>query len=188
MECPEYPAVPKDSPVHDEEKRRELRAEYVDFVSIDECVCNFFFLCFDGKLRSNYEDIGGGQNDNNQEDKPPQKEKLEKKDSNMSLEKWQKFLNKDEQIEMGSTVEKSIYFGMGSQKSVLLLTSMRRVLLIDPVKMQLRKNGDIPRSSIVSCVVIDKETFELRFVKNKMKFKCSGPKADNWKKAFDKLC
>ena len=119
----------------------------------------------------------------------PEIPKIEKQTSSQVLyEQWQKFLNKDEEIEMGSTVEKSKYFGMGSEKSVMLLTSMRRILIIDPTKMELRKGGDIPRSSIVSCHVIDKETFQLNFVKNKAKYKCSGPKADKWKKAFDKVC
>ena len=149
------------------------------------------FMCHVMIYRSDFGDIvGSGDIDNKSKGKSLEmkEDEIEKKDSNMSLEKWQKFLNKDEQIGMGSTVEKSVYFGIASQKSVLLLTSMRRMLLIDPVKEKLRKNGDIPTGSIESCIVIDKETFELRFVKKKMKFKCTGTKAEKWKKAFDELC
>ena len=154
VDPPKYPQTPKNSPIYDEDQKRELRGSVYEAMN----------------------------------DKNPKSPSASTKELNEVLyTKWRKFLKKDELIEMGSSVERSKYFGMGSEKSVLLLTSMRRVLLIDPIKMQLRKNGDIARSSIVSCSVIDTQAFELRFVKNKMKFKCSGPKAHKWKEAFDKL-
>lgn len=81
-------------------------------------------------------------------------------------------------------MERNKFLGMSTEKSVMLLTA-QRVLLIDAEKMELRKNGNIPRSSVVSCSVVDKDTFELRFVKNRIKFKCSGPKAEKWKAALD---
>merc|ERR1712129_515377 len=110
--------------------------------------------------------------------------KVEALDLNQN-EKWQKYLQKDELIEMGSSVERIKLFG--NIKSIMLLTSMKRLLLIDPIKMELRKNGNIAGSSIVSCTVTDTQTFELQFAKNKIKFKCSGAKASQWKEAFGKL-
>ena len=178
VKCPEYPSTPKNSPANDEEEVKKLRQSVYDR---DEDFVGDKVIAMDLN------------NNNNDDNKLTEEPRMEKQDSTHEMNEklyqtWGRFLNKDEKIEMGSTVEKSKYFGMGSEKSVMLLTSMRRVLLIDQIKMKIRKGGEIPRSTIVSVTVIDKETFQLNFVKNKMKFKCSGPKADKWKKAFDKLC
>merc|ERR1712176_31491 len=147
---PNYPKTPKNSPIHDDDHKRELRGS-----------------------------VYGADDEMNAKVKPLE---LNKPDMNKN-KKWQKFLQSEELIEMGSSVEKSKYLGMGSEKSVLLLTSMKRLLLIDPIKMELRKNGSMSASSIVSCTVTSTQAFELRFVKNKIKFKCTGTKASKWKEA-----
>jgi len=163
VEAPNYPQTPEQSPIFDEEKRneRELRGS-----------------------------IYGGDDGLDGDQKVDALAVVEPSASNQDLHgKWKQFLSGDEEIEMGSTVERNRFFGMASEKSVMLLTSAGRVLLIDADKMEIRKNGNIPRASIVSCNVIDKESFELRFVKTKetkVKFRCSGPKAGKWKAALEK--
>ena len=176
VKCPLYPSTPKNSPANDEEEVKKLRQSVYD--RDDDFAGD--------KVQAM--DLNNDDNKITEESTVIKKQDSTQEMNDALYKTWGKFLNKDEKIEMGSTVEKSKYFGMGSEKSVMLLTSMRRVLLIDQVKMQIRKGGEIPRSQIVSVTVIDKETFQLNFVKNKMKFKCSGPKADKWKKAFDTLC
>jgi len=160
VKVPSFPATPKNSPVHDEEKKGDKMLRGSVFTE--------------------------DENENNEKVKENGKDtKEEKKESEYA--KWEPFLNASsgECIEMGSTVSRSRYLGMGSEKSVLLLTS-HRVLLIDPTKMKLRKNGDMRRQSVQGVVVEDKETFVLRLEKSKLKFKCSGPKAQKWKAAFEK--
>eukprot|EP00485_Elphidium_margaritaceum_P004993 CAMPEP_0202691356 /NCGR_PEP_ID=MMETSP1385-20130828/6092_1 /ASSEMBLY_ACC=CAM_ASM_000861 /TAXON_ID=933848 /ORGANISM="Elphidium margaritaceum" /LENGTH=505 /DNA_ID=CAMNT_0049346751 /DNA_START=27 /DNA_END=1541 /DNA_ORIENTATION=- len=164
-QAPEYPSTPKHSPIHDEEKRKELRSESVYEGGDDDGAV------MELDLHANNDGAAAAQ-----------KQMHDKQDSSLSVlyERWQKFLESDEEITLGTTVEKSKYFGMSSEKSVMLLTTHQRILLIDPIKMEIRKNGVIAKSTIVSCIVVDQETFELQFVKTKMKFKCSGPKAQKW--------
>eukprot|EP01083_Nonionella_stella_P319044 1169101_1 len=171
VQCPKYPATPKHSPVHNEDKKKELRGS----VFADDLTASVS-VPLDVNISHNPQPIESALS-----------VPVSEQDKNeVANKKWKKFLNEKETIVMGSTVEKTKYFGMQTEKSVMVLTNMNRLLLIDPIKFELRKNGDIPRSAIVSCTVIDKDTFELRFPKSKMKFKCTGPSATKWKNAFEK--
>eukprot|EP00484_Ammonia_sp_Unknown_P021918 CAMPEP_0197032342 /NCGR_PEP_ID=MMETSP1384-20130603/11030_1 /TAXON_ID=29189 /ORGANISM="Ammonia sp." /LENGTH=505 /DNA_ID=CAMNT_0042461987 /DNA_START=77 /DNA_END=1594 /DNA_ORIENTATION=+ len=178
VEPPKYPPTPAHSPVHDEDEEKNRKKSVYDGIGDEQ----------DKVVPISLDDV----NEETAKSKP-KPSSLEKQDSSMEMKaalhsKWKQFLQKEEEIEMGGTVEKSKYFGMGSERSVMLLTTQRRVLLIDTDKNVIRKNGEIARSSIVDVAVLDKDTFELRFVKNKMKFKCIGQKAEKWQKAFEKIC
>ena len=165
--APEYPQTPPHSPVHDEEKRneRDLRGSiYHGDDGLDGVGKGVSAIALEPNATTKPESVATAE----------------------LFKKWKRFLSAEEEIEMGSTVERNKFFGMASEKSVMVLTA-ERVLLIDAQKMALRKNGNIPRASVVSCSVVDKETFELRFVKNRIKFKCSGPKAEKWKAAFERM-
>ena len=177
VQAPTYPSTPKNSPANDEEQVKKLRQSVY---TGDEALSS----------GSNVKPLDNDLNDLNDVNENSVSRQSSTQELNDALYKnWSKFLNKEEKIAMGSTVEqKTGLFGMSTTKSVMLLTTMRRILLIDTDKMKIRKNGDIPRSSIVSCNVIDKHSFELIRVKKNLKFKCMEPKAHKWKKAFDKLC
>merc|ERR1712013_801762 len=121
VKVPAFPATPKSSPVHDEEKKGDKMLRGSVFTKDEET--------------------------ETESKKETETENAKERESAFS--KWEPFLNSEngERIEMGSTVRRSKYLGMGSEKSVLLLTS-HRVLMVDPSKMRLRKNGDIQRENV----------------------------------------
>ena len=69
---------------------------------------------------------------------------------------------KDEQIEFGSAVSQSKMFGMQTDRSVMLLTNQKRILLIDGTEMKLKK--DISTNTIKSVQVTDTSNLTIRLV------------------------
>ena len=108
-------------------------------------------------------------------------------DQNSLWYKMKAFLRHNENIQMVSEVETSKYFGMSAEKSVMLLTSSGRLLLVDPNTLLFRKQGKMHVMNIASTTVIDYTNFKLDFVTKKMKFKCSEPVAYQWKRALDQM-
>lgn len=178
--APTYPATPLNSPVNDpiQARNRPSSAYMADGLPMDANVTPI-----DINVASNF---SGAKNELEDEMKQSAKSSKSNSASDSQYDRWNEFLHSSEKIEMGSAVELSKMWGMSCEKYVMLLTNMRRILLIDSIKMQLKH--DIPRSSIVECLIVDKHNFKLRQVKKNMKFRCIGATSQEWKKAFQKIC
>ena len=99
--------------------------------------------------------------------------------------RWKPFLKGDENIVLGSAVERSKYFGMSIEKYILLLTSNKRLLMIDGMNMKIHKEYTIAR--IRNMKRIDNKYIEIVLRKKTVKLKVMGNSTTQWIDSFRKV-